>query len=80
MSPKENGGLGIRDLHTINKSLIIHGAWNIATNKNPFLTVILKAKYFHNSPFWTATADGPRSIFWSSILQVKNNLSSNSIY
>jgi hypothetical protein len=48
---KENGGLGIRDLETVNKSLIIHAAYNIADNKNPFLTAVLKAKYFPNSFF-----------------------------
>jgi len=49
--PKENGGLEIRDLYTVNKSLITHVAWNIATNKNYFLTSILKAKYFHDKSF-----------------------------
>ena len=68
---KENGGLGIRDLYTVNKSLLTHAAWDIATNKNPFLSSILKAKYYHNGPFWTTNTNGPRSIFWSSILQVK---------
>lgn len=59
---KENGGLGIRDLEMVNKSLIIHAAYNIANNKNPLLTSVLKAKYFPNS-FWTATNIGTRSIF-----------------
>ena len=48
---KENGGLGIRDLYTVNISLLIHAAYDIANNKNPFLTAVLKAKYFHNSSF-----------------------------
>ena len=78
--PKENGGLGIRDLFTVIKSLITHAAGNIAINKNPFLTSILKAKYFHSNSFWMARADGPRSIFWSSILQIKNDLVQNVIY
>lgn len=78
--PKDNGGLGIRDLHTVNKSLIIHAAWNIAVNKNPFLTSILRAKYFHNNSFWTANSTGPRSVFWSSILQVRKELFDDTIY
>lgn len=48
---KENGALGIRDLYSINKSLITHAAWNIVTNKNNLLTSIFKAKYFLNSSF-----------------------------
>lgn len=78
--PKENGGLGIRDLHTMNKSLLIHAAYDIANNKNPFPTVVLRAKYFHNNSFWTAKSNGTRSNFWSSIMQVKKDLCSNVTY
>ena len=49
--PKENGGLRIRDLYTANKSLLIQAAWNIATQKNPMLSTVLKAKYYPNSSF-----------------------------
>lgn len=77
---KDNGGLGIRDLHTVNKSLIIRNAYDIATNKNPLLTAVLKSKYFHTSSFWTANRYGPKSIFWSSILQVKKDLTDNATY
>jgi hypothetical protein len=69
---KENGGLGIRDLYIVNKSLLTQASWNIVTNKNPFLTSVLKA-YYHNTSFWIANTSGPRSIFWSSILQVKKS-------
>jgi len=44
--PKENGGLGIRNLFHINRSLITRAAWNISTDKDPFLTSVLKAKYY----------------------------------
>jgi len=49
--PKENGGLGIRDLYNVNKSLLTQAAWNIATQKNPMLSTVLKAKYYPNSSF-----------------------------
>lgn len=78
--PTEQGGLGIKDLQTVNKSLVIQSAWNIITNKNPFLTAIFKAKYFSNESFWNVTNQRPRSIFWSSVLQVRQELSTNSIY
>jgi len=42
---KDNGCLGIRDIHTVNRSLLIRAAYDIANNKNPFLTSVLKAKY-----------------------------------
>jgi hypothetical protein len=66
-------------MELINKSLLIQSAWNVATNKNPFLSVILKAKYYPNNTFWTAPTTGPRSVYWSSILQVKYHLHSNTI-
>jgi hypothetical protein len=77
--PKAQGGLGIIDMELINKSLLIHTAWNIVTDKNPFLSNILKAKYYPNSSFWTSPTSGPKSVFWSSVLQVKHHLSENSI-
>lgn len=46
----------------------MQSTWNIATNKNPFLTNVLRAKYFPIESFWNATNYGRRSIFWSSIL------------
>jgi hypothetical protein len=75
--PTKQGGLGIRDMELINKSLIINSAWNVAINKNPFLSAILKAKYYPNNTFWTAPATCPRSVYWSSIFQVKHYLHSN---
>jgi hypothetical protein len=60
---KKNGGLGIKDLYIVNRSLLIQAVWNIVTNKNPFLTFVLKAKYYHNTSFWTANTTSPRSIF-----------------
>jgi hypothetical protein len=78
--PTEQGGLGVRDMEMINKSLIIHAAWKVANNNNHFLLAILKAKYHPNDSFWKAPNTGSRSIFWSSIMQVKDLLDNNSIY
>lgn len=54
-------------------------AWNVATQKNLMLSAVLKAKYFPYSSFWTANNTNTKSIFWSSILQVKKELSNNSL-
>lgn len=77
--PKYNGGLGIRDIYRINQGLLINAVWNIATNKNPFLTSILKAKYYPNCSFWTASNNNCKSIFWSSIMQIKHFLHNNCV-
>jgi hypothetical protein len=77
--PTTQGGLGIRDMKLINRSLLIHTTWNIINNVNPFLSNVLKAKYYPASTFWTANSTGPRSVFWSSVLQVRHHLYDNSI-
>jgi hypothetical protein len=41
--------------------------------KNP-LTSVLKAKYYPNKSFWKANTLTTKSIFWSSVLQVKEDL------
>ena len=63
-------GLGIRDLYTVNRSLILRVAWNIATAKDPHLIAILEVKYFPTNSFRTTTNNSPKSIFWASILQL----------
>jgi hypothetical protein len=66
--PKNRGGLGIRDTKLINKSLIIQSAWHAVTDKNPFLSAILKVKYYPNTSFRTAPTVGPHFVYWTSIL------------
>jgi hypothetical protein len=56
-------------MELINKSFIIHSAWNVATtNKIYLLTTTLKAKFYPESTFWTTPTTGFRSVYWSSLL------------
>ena len=77
--PKVEGGLGIRDLFTVNKSLILNAAWKIATGKNQFLSEVLKAKYYPNTSFWKSGNHSTKSAFWASVTSVKNVLLNNCI-
>jgi len=77
---KDNGGLGIRDLYIINKSLVIHTAYNIANSKDHFLSVVLKSKYYPHNSFWQPTSNSSKSVFWSSLMQVKKELTDNHWY
>lgn len=74
------GGLGITDLLDVNRSLVLHSAWFIASQKNPLLSAILKSKYFPNTSFWRAPLYGTRSAFWASVMQVKHHLHEYAIY
>lgn len=75
--PKEEGGLGIRDLRLVNKSLILNAAWKVALGKSSYLSAILKSKYYPNTSFWKATSHPVTSAFWSSAMAVKATLIQN---
>ncbi|KAJ1282417.1 hypothetical protein BS78_03G050200 [Paspalum vaginatum] len=78
--PKALGGLGLKKMALVNRSLVLHSAWMIVNGKDHFLTNILKSKYFHNCSFWKSNIYGPKSVFWSSIQGVKNDLVKNTSY
>ncbi|WVZ63447.1 hypothetical protein U9M48_013078, partial [Paspalum notatum var. saurae] len=56
--PKHLGGLGIKSISTVNKSLVTHSAWMIAAQREPFLSKVLKAKYHPHFSFWKAPSIG----------------------
>lgn len=59
-APKSEGGLGIRNLQTMNQALILTAAWRIAEKPNNFLHVVLKSKYFPNSSIWRPNPNVPK--------------------
>ncbi|XBH63532.1 hypothetical protein VPH35_117482 [Triticum aestivum] len=67
---KTEGGLGIRNLKAINKSLILSAAWRLAKAPSSHLYLALKAKYFPDTSIWRATTTPPKSAFWASILKM----------
>jgi hypothetical protein len=50
-TPKNEGGLGIRNLQAINQGLILMAAWRIADQRDNFLHAILKSSTFLMLPF-----------------------------
>jgi hypothetical protein len=52
----------------------------IASQQDPFLSQVLKSKYFHNTSFLTAPKHSSRSLFWASILKIMPLLEENSTY
>jgi hypothetical protein len=69
MGPLESGILG---LLIVAFSFMLHGT--LPLQKDPLVTTVLKAKYFPNTSFWLAKNTTTKSIFWASILQVKEIL------
>ncbi|CAJ2638086.1 unnamed protein product [Trifolium pratense] len=43
--PKDQGGLGIRNVHLYNKSLLMKVAWNMLASPSAFWVQVLKSKY-----------------------------------
>lgn len=68
--PMPKGGLGIRNLAIMNKSLFTNVAWSIINNPSSFIAKVLKAKYFHNSPIWKPNLYTPKSAFWASFIKI----------
>lgn len=68
--PMHKGGLGIRDLALMNKSMVAMMAWRIIKNSNSLISKILKAKYFHNSSIWKANTHIPKSTFWAYVIKI----------
>jgi hypothetical protein len=73
---KKIGGLGVRNLQAINQGLILSTAWRLAKDPQSQLSLILKAKYHHDTSIWRAKSNKPKSAFWTAILKVMPLLTS----
>lgn len=66
---KEDGGLGFRILNTFNIAMLAEQGWRLLSNDNPFVTNLMKARYFPNNDFLEATLGANPSYMWRSILE-----------
>jgi hypothetical protein len=79
-TPKNEGGLGIRNLQAMNQGLILMAAWRIADQPNNFFHAVLKSKYFPNSSIWRPNPNAPKSAFWASIIKTLPILKAHCFY
>jgi hypothetical protein len=79
-TPKEDGGLGIRNIQVINQGLILSAAWRLAKDHTNHLALILRSKYHPDTSICKAKANKPKSAFWSAILKVQPLLKSAAFY
>lgn len=64
VSPKAEGGLGFRDLHSFNKAMLAKQGWGLLQNPTSLCARILKAKYYPNSGVLEAKAKLGCSYTW----------------
>jgi hypothetical protein len=79
-TPKEDGGLGIRNIQVINQRLILSAAWRLAKDHTNHLALILRSKYHPDTSIWKAKANKPKSAFSAAILKVQPLLKSAAFY
>ncbi|KAL6124975.1 hypothetical protein ACLB2K_077483 [Fragaria x ananassa] len=71
--PKDNGGMGFRDLYAHNLALLTKQGWRILTFPHSIIARLLRARYFLNGDFWSASAAGG-STCWKGITKARSLL------
>jgi hypothetical protein len=66
--PKDEGGMGFRDLYAFNIAMLAKQGWRINQNPNSFCAQILKAKYFPDGDILQVKAKHGASYTWRNIL------------
>lgn len=74
MLRKCEGGLGFRDLYSMNLALVAKQVWRIAKSPNALWAQLLKSLYFPNSSIWEAKKKCNASWGWQSLLQGRDFL------
>ncbi|XP_078154682.1 uncharacterized protein LOC144550407 [Carex rostrata] len=72
--PIKEGGLGIRDLGTVNEALLTKLLWRVAKEHNTQWVDIVRAKYFPRSLLWQSKRDYRCTIFWRAIMSLRSKL------
>lgn len=70
---KRDGGMGFRDLHYFNLSLLTKQAWRILQNPNSLWVKLLKSLYFPKGSF--LNIKNKSNCSWKSIIKSKDLLS-----
>jgi ribonuclease HI len=73
--PKAMGGLGYRDFHAFNMSLIAKQAWKFVVEPDKLVSRVFKARYFPRSSIFQAKLGDNPSYVWRSVWKSRDVLS-----
>jgi hypothetical protein len=66
--PKKKGGLGFRDLHNFNLSMLAKQCWRLIQNPDSLCAQVLRAKYYPDGNILIAGPKKGSSYTWKSIV------------
>ena len=69
--PKNNGGMGFRDIHAFNLAMLAKQAWRLIKHTHSLFYKVYKARYFPNSTFMEAELGTNPSYVWWSLLTAR---------
>jgi ribonuclease HI len=72
--PKNQGGMGFRDLRNFNLALIAKQGWNIMTKPHTLVAKIYKSRYFPKSSFFNSKLGHNPSYAWRGIWKARQTL------
>ncbi|XP_026416236.1 uncharacterized protein LOC113311639 [Papaver somniferum] len=79
-APKEDGGLGFRDLQIFNRALLAKSAWRICTDQTSICSKYPQAKYFPNGDMFNLKKCSSTTWSWTSISSELNFIQKYSIW
>lgn len=72
--PKNQGGMGFRDIHNFNLAFLTKQAWHLLDNLDSLCASILRAKYYPDGDLLNAKLRKGSSFTWKSIMAGTNTL------
>lgn len=73
-APKERGGLGIRDLHLLNKALVMKKLWKLVVGSKALWVGIMPAKYHPNGALWHTNRTYQCTQLWRTMMEARETL------
>ncbi|GKC22137.1 RNA-directed DNA polymerase, eukaryota, reverse transcriptase zinc-binding domain protein [Tanacetum coccineum] len=72
--PKDQGGLGLKDLHKWNETLLLKHLWNVATKKDTLWVKWINVEKLKGRNLWDVQIDSNSSPMWSTLLGMRDKV------